>query len=184
MVLPGFYLVPSSEAYSSATSFYVVICIFMSVVGQFYFSSLENWPSVGGILHIPAVHSPLITQAICSWVPPKRSMWVRLLCWADYVGGLVGCQALPPMHVAGCCLAGPGHSMACCGNFGDPGVSTGSLLGRVRVLKTLGLLPTHWQVKPGPYVNAGLLAGRAGSWSLATGQGLLLFSCSVMSNSL
>ena len=120
----------------------------MSVVGQLYFSSLENWPSVGGILHIPAVHSPLIPQAICSWAPPKRVMWVLLLCWADYVmwvvwwawltPSLVGCQALPPMHVAGCCLAGPGHNVACCGTFGDPGASTGSLLGRVGVLEDFG----------------------------------------------
>ena len=42
-------------------------------------------------------------------------------------------------------------------------------MGRVRVLKTLGLLPTHWQVKPGPGVSARLLAGRAGSWSLVAG---------------
>lgn len=40
--------------------------------------------------------------------------------------------------------------------------STGSLVGRVRILKTLGLLPTHWQVKPTPGVSARLLAGRAG----------------------
>ena len=33
----------------------------------------------------------------------------------------------------------------------------------------MGLLPTHWQVKPGPGVGASLLAERAGSWSLATG---------------
>ena len=33
----------------------------------------------------------------------------------------------------------------------------------VSVLKTLELLPTHWQVKPGPGVRAGPLAGRAGS---------------------
>ena len=45
----------------------------------------------------------------------------------------------------------------------------GSLVGRVRIPKTLGLLSTHWQVKPGPGVSPGLLAGRAGSWSLAAG---------------
>ena len=39
-------------------------------------------------------------------------------------------------------------------------------MGGARVPKTLGLLPTHWQVKPDPGVSAGLLAGRAGSWSL------------------
>ena len=35
----------------------------------------------------------------------------------------------------------------------------------------MGLLSTHWQVKPGPGVGARLLAGRAGSWSLAAGPG-------------
>ena len=33
----------------------------------------------------------------------------------------------------------------------------GSLVDRIRVLKTLGLLPTHWRVKTDPGVSAGLL---------------------------
>ena len=32
-----------------------------------------------------------------------------------------------------------------------------------------GCCPLHWWVKPGPGISARLLAGRAGSWSLATG---------------
>lgn len=59
--------------------------------------------------------------------------------------------------------------MSDCGTLRGPWPSAGSLVGRVKVLKTLGLLPTHWQVKPGPGVSARLLAGRAGSWSLAAG---------------
>ena len=39
----------------------------------------------------------------------------------------------------------------------------------VRVPKTLGLLPTHWQMKVDPRDFARLLAGRAGTWSLAAG---------------
>ena len=50
-----------------------------------------------------------------------------------------------------------------------PGASAVSLVGMARLQKTPGLLPTHWWVKPGPVVNAGLLTGRAGSWSLAAG---------------
>lgn len=53
--------------------------------------------------------------------------------------------------------------------LGHPRASAGSLVGRVRVLKTLGLLPTHWKVKPDLRVSARLLAGRTGSWSLAVG---------------
>ena len=73
------------------------------------------------------------------------------------------------MNVAGCCLSRPGHEAACCGALGGPRASAGSLVGRVRVLKTLGLLLSHWQVKLGPGVNAGLLADRDGSWSLDAG---------------
>lgn len=36
------------------------------------------------------------------------------------------------------------------------------MVGRVGILKTPGLLPTHWQVKPTPGVSARPLAGRAG----------------------
>ena len=82
---------------------------------------------------------------------------------------LVGCQALPCAEAAGCCLGGPGHEVAGFRILGGPGTSSGSLVGRVRVLKTLGLCPTPWQMKPDPGVNSGLLAGRAGSWSLTAG---------------
>ena len=82
---------------------------------------------------------------------------------------LVGCQALPCAGAAGCCLAEPGREAAGCRTLGDPVASAGSLVGGVRVQKTLGLLPTCWQVKPDPGVSAGLLAGRAGSWNLAAG---------------
>ena len=61
------------------------------------------------------------------------------------------------------------HKAAGCRTLGGPGASAGSLVAGVRVPKTLGLLPTHWQVKPGSGVSAGLLVGRAGSWSLAAG---------------
>ena len=59
--------------------------------------------------------------------------------------------------------------MAGCRILGDHGASAGSLVGGVRVPKTLELLPTLWQMKPDPGVTAGLLAGRAGSQSLAVG---------------
>ena len=91
-------------------------------------------------------------------------MWA--VWWAWLAPCLVGCQALPCEDAAGCCLAGPGHKMAGCGILGASGASAGSLVGRVRVLKSLGLIPNHWQVKPDPGVNVKLLAGRACFWHL------------------
>ena len=44
-------------------------------------------------------------------------------------------------------------------------------MGRVRAQKPPGLLPGPWWVTPGPGFGAGLPAGRAGSWGLATGLG-------------
>ena len=83
----------------------------------------------------------------------------------------VGCQALPCVDAAGSCLAGPGREAAGCRTLWGPTASVGLLVSRVRVLKTLGLLPTHWQVKLDPGVSAGLLAGRAHSWSDCRAQG-------------
>ena len=76
---------------------------------------------------------------------------------------LVGCQTLPCVDAAGCCLAGPGHKAAGCRTLGGLGASAGSMVGGVRVPKTLGPLLTYWQVKPDPGISARLLAGRAGS---------------------
>lgn len=53
--------------------------------------------------------------------------------------------------------------------WGPLGVGAVLQVGGVRVSKMLGLLPTHWQVKPDPGASTGLLSGRAGSWSLAAG---------------
>ena len=44
----------------------VALCIFMSLVGWLCFPTLEKWPFVGGILHIPAVDFPLVAAALCS----------------------------------------------------------------------------------------------------------------------
>ena len=79
-----------------------------------------------------------------------RVVWVLLLWWADYASSLVGCQVQPCMEAAGCSLAGSGHEMAGCGTLWGPRASSVSLVGGSRVLKTLGLLSTHWEVKPGP----------------------------------
>ena len=64
---------------------------------------------------------------------------------------------------------GPGQEAADCRIPGGPRASAGSLMGEVRVQATLELLTPSWWVKPGPGVSARLLAGRAGSWSLAAG---------------
>ena len=58
-----------------------------------------------------------------------RAAWVLLLPLAYSVGSLeglvpsvVGCQALPCMDAAGCCLAGPGHEVPSCRTLGTPGL--------------------------------------------------------------
>ena len=51
-------------------------------------------------------------------------------------------------------------------NTRRPRASAGSLVDGVRVLRTLGLLPSHWQVKLSLGVSARLLAGTTGSWHL------------------
>ena len=51
------------------------------------------------------------------------------------------------MDAAGCCLEGPSHEATGCRTLGGQRASASSLVGRVRVLKTLGLLSTHWRVK-------------------------------------
>ena len=50
-------------------------------------------------------------------------------------------------------FGGTWSQVAGCRILGDPGTSTGSLVGRVTVLKTL--LPTRWQVQPDPGISAG-----------------------------
>lgn len=67
------------------------------------------------------------------------------------------------------CIVGPGHKVPVWGTLGVPRAIGGLLVSRFRVLKTLGLFPTHWQVKRDPEVSASLLAVRAGSWRLAAG---------------
>ena len=64
---------------------------------------------------------------------------------------------------------GPSHEAAGCITPGESGVTTGSLVDRVRVPKTLELLPTHWQVKRGLGVSAGLLVDTSGSWNMGAG---------------
>lgn len=59
--------------------------------------------------------------------------------------------------------------MAVCGIPRFPSAFTGSLLDRVIIQKILGLFLAHWWVKPGPGIDAGLLADSIGPWSLVAG---------------
>ena len=82
----------------------------------------------------------------------------------------VGYQTLPCVEAVGYWLAGTGQEEADCRIPGFSRANTGSLVGRIRVHKTLGLLPTHWWVKPGPGVSSTrLVAGRGMPPSLAAG---------------
>ena len=56
---------------------------------------------------------------------------------------LVVCTALPCVDAAGCSLEGLGHEVAGCGTLVGPEGSAGTLVGRIRVPKTLGLLSAH-----------------------------------------
>ena len=91
--------------------------------------------------------------------------WLSCPSWGLFFFCLVWLVARPPL--CGCCwLVVPGGWLL--DPRGPQGYS-GWLVGRVRVWKILGLLPTHWQVKPDPGISTRLLVGRAGSWSLGAG---------------
>ena len=52
----------------------------MYLAGWFRFLTLEKRPFVGDVLCIPAMHPPLVTQAVCPLgVHPMRAAWVPLL---------------------------------------------------------------------------------------------------------
>ena len=110
----------------------------MYLVGWLHFLTLGKWPSVGGVLYIPAVHSSLVTRAVCSRGAPSVGC-VGHSVVVGYVGGLVGCQALPCVEAAGCWLAWPGHEVADCGTQGGARASAGSL-----GVESVGLWPAHF----------------------------------------
>ena len=105
----------------------------------------------------------------------------RLTTLASLVGlvgpGPVGCLALPCVEVASHCVVGLGHDAAGYSTLGGPGVSAGSLVGRVGVQETPGLVPAHWLVKPDPEASTRLLACRATSWGLAAGVPEVVSGC-------
>lgn len=57
----------------------------MYLVGWLHFPILEKGPFVD-VLCFPAVHSHLVTSAICSGVPPMQAACVLLWWWTDYYG--------------------------------------------------------------------------------------------------
>ena len=92
----------------------------------------------------------------------KSQTWLKQL--STHVCIPIGFQTLLCMDTSRCCLASSGYEVTGCGTLQGLRDSAGSLVDGLRAPKTLGLLPTHWQVKPGPRVTARLLAGRAESW--------------------
>ena len=97
---------------------------------------MERWHSAGDILCIPAAHSCLVTQAICSRGSSMRAMWVLLLWQVDCVRGLVslvgpssfGCQDPLCVEAGSCWLVGPGHEAADCRTPGGSRASAGHVL--------------------------------------------------------
>ena len=123
---------------SSVTSFCLMSCLYVSC------RSVTS-PSLGEGAFcrrhpMRAALSPLLTRAVCFRVSPMRAVWVLLLWWADYRGQS---SRLGPALCRGCWLTGLSHEVSGC--------------------RTLGLLPAHRWVKPGPGVSASLLVDRARS---------------------
>ena len=146
------------------------MCVFVFVLISFNFYFIELCPN-----------KMSYTKLFSPGVPPGRAAWILLLWWADYVRGLVGLVGplsgwLPDPALYSCCcllFSGTWSQGSWLWNPKEPHrVSVGSLVGRVRVPKTLGLLPTDWQVKPDAGFGARLLSGRAGSWSQTAGPGI------------
>ena len=50
----------------------------------------QKCPALGDVLCVPAGLSPLVTKLFALGVPPREAIWVILLYWAGYGGGLVG----------------------------------------------------------------------------------------------
>ena len=50
----------------------------MYLVGCLCFLTLEKWSSVGDVLSVPAVHSPLVTRAVPSRDASYVAAWVLL----------------------------------------------------------------------------------------------------------
>ena len=144
------------------TNFSLCLSIFMYLLGWLCLLILDKLPSVGDVLCIPAAHSLLVTRAIFSSVPSMWSVWVLLLCQANYCGhsgrcdwrGSVGCQALPCAEAAGCLLAGLGHEVAVC-----------------RILRGPGLVLAHWWVglDLGSRTSVIPEMSKARTWCLAAG---------------
>ena len=96
----GFYLVPSSGTYSWVASFSLSCYPYFCVCGRLVMF-LNLGEVVLYVLCIPAVHSPLVTQAMCSRGSPLRG-----LCGPFCCGRLCGPSGKLgwPLLVMGPCL--------------------------------------------------------------------------------
>ena len=89
----------------------------MYLVGWLHFLTLEKWPSVGAVLCIPAVVSPLVTRAMCSGVLPSGPRGSFCCDRLTIVDGLVGVTGLWSS-----CLPGPALHGGCQGPQVVPGL--------------------------------------------------------------
>ena len=90
---------------------------------------------------------------------------MRVVWQAFLAPSVIGCQAMPCVDAASCCVVGPGHEVACFRSLGGPWASAGSLVGGVRIPKTPRLLPVLHQV---PELVPGVSSGMQ-SWLLKSG---------------
>ena len=80
------------------------------LVGWLYFPTLEKWPALGDIPCVPAAHSPLVTQAVCS----RDSLYEGCLgpsVVGSYVGGLAGLVGPQSGWLPGPALCGGGRPL-------------------------------------------------------------------------
>ena len=140
---------------------------------------MEKWPFEGDVQYI-LQHTPGYVEWYALGVPLPclcvlhRPFYCGGLTTMGGLVGLVGPRSTWLVHfgLSGGCWLMVGRSRqeaAGCRTPGTPRDSAGSLVCRVRVQETLGLVPAFWWVKPGSRARASSLEGRNGFWSLVSG---------------
>ena len=169
---------PLFAAYASVTS--LCLSILISIYGGLiHFPTLEKRPFEGDVQYI-LQHTPGYVEWYALGVPlpclcvPHSPFYCGGLTTMGGLVGLVSPRSTWLVHfgLSGGCWLMVGRSRqeaAGCRTPGTPRDSAGSLVCRVRVQETPGLVPAFWWVKPGSRARASSLEGRNGFWSLVAG---------------
>ena len=148
VLLLVFYFVPLPRTCFSVTSFYISCYIYFYVSHRLLtFPSFEEVVFFRRLPYVPAVHSPLTTQAVCS----RGFLWglYRSLCWGMMNMCVVWQAWLAPVLVSALCgscqppvfrTESPNDLLQ---KSRGPGADVDSLVGGVRVQKTTGRQSGH-----------------------------------------